>query len=68
LVVSLRWVPDKTDWPSDRTIGRNITLTYASVVKSLRVEVGSNISTVALRVARGDEKGTQCPEVITGPF
>jgi hypothetical protein len=25
-----------------------------------RVEAGSNTSTVALRVVRGDEKGTQC--------
>jgi hypothetical protein len=27
---------------------------------SFRVEAGSNTSTVALRVLRGDEKGTQC--------
>jgi hypothetical protein len=31
-----------------------------------RVEAGSNTSTVALRVAGGDEKGTQCLEVKLG--
>jgi hypothetical protein len=31
-----------------------------------RVEVGSNTSTVALRVVGGDEKGTQCMEVLLG--
>jgi hypothetical protein len=30
------------------------------------VEVGYNTSTVALRVVRGDEKGTQCPGVYLG--
>jgi hypothetical protein len=28
-----------------------------------RVEAGQNTSTVALRVVRGDKKGTQCPGV-----
>jgi hypothetical protein len=28
--------------------------------KSPRVEVGSNTSTVALRIVEGDEKGTRC--------
>jgi hypothetical protein len=31
-----------------------------------RVEAGRNTSTVALRVARGDGKGTQCPGVYPG--
>jgi hypothetical protein len=31
-----------------------------------RVEAGRNISTVALRVVRGDGKGTQCPGVYLG--
>jgi hypothetical protein len=30
------------------------------------VEAGQNSSTVALRVVRGDEKGTQCPGVYLG--
>jgi hypothetical protein len=32
-----------------------------------RVEAGYNTSTVALQVAEGDEKGTRCPGVLTGP-
>jgi hypothetical protein len=31
-----------------------------------RVEAGYNTSTPALRVVRGDEKGTQCPGVYLG--
>jgi hypothetical protein len=33
---------------------------------SSRVEAGYNTSTVALRVVRGDGKGTQCPGVYLG--
>jgi hypothetical protein len=33
---------------------------------SSRVEAGQNTSTVALRVVRGDRKGTQCPRVYLG--
>jgi hypothetical protein len=32
-------------------------------LESLRVEVGSNASTVALQVVGGDENRTQCPGV-----
>jgi hypothetical protein len=53
------------DGLADGTVGRNITLTLTLTLTPVsqsvpRVEAGSNTSTVALRVVRGDEKGTQC--------
>jgi hypothetical protein len=36
------------------------TRTPSELEKLVRVEVGSNTSTLALRVVGGDEKGTQC--------
>jgi hypothetical protein len=43
------------DGLADGTVGRNITLTLTTVLKS-RVESGSNTYTVTLRVVGGDEK------------
>jgi hypothetical protein len=42
-----------------------ITNRFRNVVQGIatRAEEGQNTSTVALEVVRGDEKGTQCPEV-----
>jgi hypothetical protein len=36
------------------------------VYSNLHVEVGSNTSTAALRVVRGDDKGTRCLGVYLG--
>jgi hypothetical protein len=58
------------DGLADWTVGRNITQTqsdknYEEAVKSVpRVEEGSNTSTVALRVAGGDEKGSLESEAV----
>jgi hypothetical protein len=41
--------------------------THLNSTVASRVEAGQNTSTVALRIVRGDKKGTQCPgDINTG--
>jgi hypothetical protein len=56
-----RWdsTPRLTDW---LTVSRNVTLTL--ITREPRVEAGSNISTVTLRVVGGDEKGSLESETV----
>jgi hypothetical protein len=52
------------DGLADWTVGRNITLTL-TLTSYIRVEAGSNTSTVSLRVVGGDERESLGPEKTT---